>query len=125
MTSRHSSDSKTLKSASRQGVHVSQQRREAILDEFERSGMSAAAFAKRHGIKYSTFAGWSLKRRKQGRPTDGIPKLAEVIIEQVAPTLGDSSTSLRVHLPGGAWLEFDGNEAHSRLAVQFIKSLQA
>ena len=41
------------------------ERRELLLDEFEKSGVSAAKFARLVGIKYATFAGWVLKRRKE------------------------------------------------------------
>ena len=40
-------------------------KREAILDEFDRSGMSGAEFAQYLGIKYQTFATWVQKRRTQ------------------------------------------------------------
>jgi hypothetical protein len=40
------------------------QQREDLLDLFERSGMSGAAFAKLHGIRYPTFATWRQKRRR-------------------------------------------------------------
>jgi hypothetical protein len=36
-----------------------------LLDEWERSGGSAAQFADYVGIKYSTLANWIQKRRKQ------------------------------------------------------------
>ena len=39
--------------------------REAILDEFERSGLPGTRFAKRHGINYQTFAGWVQKRKRE------------------------------------------------------------
>ncbi len=42
------------------------QRREALLDEFEKIGASGAKFAQLAGIKYATFAGWVLKRRQAG-----------------------------------------------------------
>ncbi len=42
-------------------------RREAILDDFESSGMSGKAYARLHGIKYPTFAYWiQARRRKRG-----------------------------------------------------------
>jgi hypothetical protein len=41
-------------------------RREAILDEFERSGMSGAAFAGYIGMKCQTLASW-VQRRRRGR----------------------------------------------------------
>jgi len=40
------------------------ERREELLDEFERSGISAMRFAKMAGINYATFANWRQKRRK-------------------------------------------------------------
>jgi len=46
--------SEILKSDKLGCVQVPPERREAILDEFERSGMSGIAFARHHGIKYQT-----------------------------------------------------------------------
>ena len=46
-------------------VRVPVERRQALLDEFEKSGASGAKFARLAGIKYATFAGWVLKRRRQ------------------------------------------------------------
>lgn len=40
-------------------------KREAILDEFERGGMTAMAFAEHIGVKYPTFATWVQKRKKE------------------------------------------------------------
>lgn len=45
-------------------VRMPKDRREAILDAFERSGMSGQAFAARVGVKYPTFATWVQKRRR-------------------------------------------------------------
>jgi hypothetical protein len=39
-------------------------RREQLLDEFERSGLSGQKFAELAGIKYQTFASWAQKRRR-------------------------------------------------------------
>ena len=44
-------------------VSYSAERREALLDEFERRGMKGAAFARMAGISYPTFATWIQKRR--------------------------------------------------------------
>jgi hypothetical protein len=40
-------------------------RRESLLDEFERSGLSGAKFAALVGIRYPTFATWAQRRRRQ------------------------------------------------------------
>jgi len=45
-------------------IQVTPQHREALLDKFEQSGVSGQQFAKQHGIKYTTFANWCQKRRR-------------------------------------------------------------
>jgi hypothetical protein len=57
--------SEILRQDRRGRVRVPVQRREALLDEFEKSGVSGAKFAQLAGIKYATFAGWMRKRHKQ------------------------------------------------------------
>ena len=63
--------------------------REALLDEFEKSGASGAKFARLAGIKYATFAGWVLKRRKQrGRvvkTTPGLPASVDGSVVSAGP----------------------------------------
>jgi len=46
-------------------VRTPREHREMVLDEFERSGLSGERFATLAGIKYSTFATWAQKRRRQ------------------------------------------------------------
>jgi hypothetical protein len=46
-------------------VKTSRERRIALLEEFDRSGMSGQKFAAWAGIKYTTFANWLQQRRKQ------------------------------------------------------------
>jgi len=43
---------------------TSRKRREQLLVAFDRSGLSAAAFARRHGLHYTTFCGWRQRRSK-------------------------------------------------------------
>jgi transposase-like protein len=45
-------------------VRVTPERRAAILAEFDRSGVSAAQFARLAGINYSTFAQWVQRHRR-------------------------------------------------------------
>ena len=44
-------------------VKTPRDRREALLDEFEKSGLQGAEFAQMAGIKYQTFASWVQSRR--------------------------------------------------------------
>jgi len=48
-------------------VLVSRERREALLEEYDRSGMSGVKFAQYVGIKYSTLAYWI---QSLNRPTE-------------------------------------------------------
>ena len=49
-------------------VRVTRERREALLTEYERMGMSGAAFARWSGVKYPTLMNWLAQRRKEPRP---------------------------------------------------------
>jgi hypothetical protein len=46
-------------------ILVSSENREKLLDTFESSGISGQQFADHCGVKYSTFATWVQKRRRQ------------------------------------------------------------
>ena len=59
------SGSLILKTDSRERVRTPAHRREALLDEFEKSGLSGAQFAALSGIKYQTFANWVQQRRRK------------------------------------------------------------
>lgn len=75
------------------------QRREQLLEEYAKSGMSQAAFARRVGVRYPTFAHWVQERRRGGlAPTAGTaPRFVEVGVRATPP----SSPELSVTLPGG------------------------
>jgi transposase len=47
------------------------EQREAVLDEFERSGLPASKFAAHIGVKYPTFASWVQKRASGGAMVPG------------------------------------------------------
>ena len=65
MTSTPEDSGEIFKRDTKGRVRVPKARREMLLDEWERSGGSAAQFADYVGIKYSTLANWIQKRRKQ------------------------------------------------------------
>ena len=82
-------------------MRTSKEQRRLILAEFEGSGISAAQFARRIGVKYSTFAGWAQRYRRTKRPGAKSPvRLLEAV---VAPASLDSAWVL--DLPGGSRLE--------------------
>src|SRR6478672_13260644 len=53
-----------LKQDQRGRIRTPLARREALLDEYERSSLSGVKFAAAVGVKYATFANWVQKRRK-------------------------------------------------------------
>jgi hypothetical protein len=80
-------------------------RREAILDEFERSGMSGAAFARHYGLKYQTFMEWHAKRKRRvasGTESRQALALAEVVVHGASRPSPEIEPGLRIALPGGA-----------------------
>ena len=64
-------------------VRTSPERREAVLDEFERSGLSGMRFAAGYGLKYPTFACWVLRRKKQ-RGLRELPRLMAMSVDAMA-----------------------------------------
>ena len=98
-------------------VRVPRERREGLLAEFSRSGLSAASFARMAGVKYSTFANWRQRQGKtRGRPGAGAAsvlaggrpvRLLEAIVEESVTPAAGSSAGLLIELPGGSRLTVD------------------
>ena len=67
----------------------------------------SAKFAALAGIKYQTFAGWRLGRIRSRDNTKVTAKPAEEVrwLEAVVSEAQQSAASLKVNLPGGAWVE--------------------
>jgi hypothetical protein len=102
-----SSEPKLLKQDTRGRVRVSVERREALLDEFEKSGVSGMKFARLVGIKYSTFANWVKQRRERvARANAGPVRLFEALVEGAPrePAASRVADGLWIELPGGSRL---------------------
>ena len=122
---------------------VSRAQREALLDEFERSGLKGRPFARLVGLNYQTFASWIQKRRRargdystegaaKGLPmgivkTPGPLRLIEAVATPGHGALrGDPARGmapLELILPGGAKL-LVASSAQVALAAQLIHSLR-
>jgi hypothetical protein len=78
-------------------------RREQLLDEFERSGLSGKKFAALVGIKYPTLATWAAKRRRERGmpPTVKRSKPVRWLEAVVEPNSG-GQLPLVLEMPGGA-----------------------
>jgi len=128
MTDMQKSVGTILKTDGRGRVQTPKARRESLLDEFERSGLSGAKFAALAGIKYQTFAGWAFRRRKQTgskapvKPTEQMRWL-EAVVEQAQTPNAANAASLMLHLPGGARIEL-ADPKQAPLAAALLRSLE-
>lgn len=115
-------------------VRTPRERREALIEEFEKSGLSGTKFAEFIGVKYQTFASWRQQRRRklvrraqaapgQTAPDGGAPlRWVEALLEGSAAPGSQSAAALQVHLPGGARLEI-GDRAQAALAAELLRAL--
>jgi len=99
-------------------LRASKEQRRIILAKFENSGMSAAQFARRTGLKYSTFAAWVQRYLRVKRPArKPAMRLLEAVVAPTAPAAG-----LLVHLPNGARLEIS-EVSQIPLAAALVRAL--
>lgn len=111
-----SSDEQVLKSDTRGRVRVPRERRQALLAEFGRSGVSAAAFARLVGVKYPTFMGWLAQQRRELGPAQEAARASGVVAiasrarplrlfeAELEPARLDGGAGVVVELPAGARL---------------------
>jgi transposase len=114
-------------------VHTPKERREALLDEFEKSGASGMAFAKLIGVNYQTFANWAQKRRRERKQYPALRKSStravskvqwlEAVVEQKKLPASSSQSVLVVHLPGGVRLEI-ADTTQAALAAALLRGLE-
>ena len=108
-----------LKVDSRGRVQISRERRLTLLEEFDRSGMTGAGFARHYGIKYTTFANWIRMRKKERMVGSSPEKFLLVTAEPHAKAEG-----VLIQLPNGASLSV-ASPAQAELAGAVIRALGA
>ena len=115
-------------------VLVSRERRESLLEEYDRSGMSGVKFAQYVGIKYSTLAYWLQSRRRHrkreklllkagadtgaGKSTGG---WIEAVVEEGSPPRVPAG-ALRIYFAGGAYAQIS-NAGEAALAAELLGRL--
>jgi hypothetical protein len=95
-------------------------KREEILGEFYRSGLSGVRFAELAGIRYSTLASWLRRGRLAAAVADPVKpvRFLEAMVEKATAP----SAALEVELSGGVRLRI-ADVGQIPLAVQLIRSL--
>ena len=126
-------------------VRTPASQREALLDAFERSGLSGMKFAALHGVKYPSFANWVQRRKRQrlqghagsagaaGASPGMDPDCAgsagplhwlEAVVAGGASGAPPGAGALRLHLPGGVRMEITASD-QVPWAARLIQSLTA
>ena len=115
-------------------IRISRKKRESLLAQFDQSGMSGPKFVKQAGIKFTTFANWLQKRRRQrNKAVHGSKsrqgrrsrvRWLEAVVDspqqKEPPTL--ATATLVVHGPGGVRLELR-EEKQVKLAALLLREL--
>jgi hypothetical protein len=119
---------KLLKTDTRGRVVTPPARRQQLLDEFDKSGLSGTKFAALAGVKYQTFASWLQARRRQrgmvGTHPPPSSKVSSVRwLEAVVDQAQDDATgAVGVRLPNGLLVEVT-HAAQVPLAVALVRVL--
>ena len=126
MTNMTQADEVVIKADVLGRVRTSRERREQLLDEFERSGLTGQKFAAVVGINYQTFATWAQKRRRQrgAYPAVKTPKQLrwlEAMVEEGQS--GGDKNPLVLELPGGAKVQINDAQQAS-LAAVLLRALE-
>ena len=130
--------SELLKRDKRGRIWMKPKRREALLDEFEKSGLSGAQFARLTGVNYSSFQNWVQQRRKtrggEAKATsvesatgaEPTVRLFEAVVESgceaqgPAPALpAPSAVGLVIELPGGSRMRIE-SPVHLQMAAELV-----
>lgn len=102
-------------------LRYSREQRQDLLEAFDRSGQSAMAFSRQHGVSYQTFIAWVRKRRECGESlAPDASAFAEVVVRQ--PT-ADCAAALRIVLPCGTIIEV-ASRAALPLAAELLSTLR-
>lgn len=103
-------------------VRVSPQQREQILCAFDSSGLSARSFAKRHGLKYTTFTNW-VSRRGAARASKCATGTKLSLVEAVVAAPESSSAGITIECSGGFHIQLK-DRCDVGLVVELLRGLK-
>jgi hypothetical protein len=117
-------------------VLVSRERRESLLEEYDRSGMSGVKFARYVGIKYSTLAYWLQSRHRHREREKSLMKAGadteagknngawiEAVVENGSAPRAPIG-GLRIYFAGGAYCQIS-SATEAALAAELLGRLGA
>lgn len=111
-------------------VRTTAERRQALLEEFDRSGVSAAQFAKVTGVNYQTFATWVQKRARERASNCTTPersptaiRFLEAVMEPAPQCVAATHDGLILYAGSEIRMEVRTG-AQALLAAQVLRALQ-
>jgi len=113
-------DATIIRTGSDGRLRYSPAQKQSLLEAFDRSGISAIAFARQHGVQYQTYSVSLRKRREQGPLDTSGPAFAQVVVSNPPAT---STEALRIVLPCGAAPEIASRPALP-LALELLAALR-
>jgi hypothetical protein len=132
MTHRNSEQAaQVLKTDKRGRVRSTPAQRQAVLEEFDRSGLTGTKFAALAGVNYQTFAGWLSNRRRAGQTAEesevrdagaAVSARRSGALQWMEAVVGTST--LVVQWRGGVRLEISSAD-QVPMAAQLLKALEA
>lgn len=106
---------KTTLSSPHRGARGQAAQRARLLAAFDWSGLSAAAFAREHGLTYTTFCGWR-HRRAKAKPSPGFVQVELPAVAAPVELVIELGAQARLRLTSARQLE---------LATRLIQALHA
>ncbi len=123
MTDMNETNGVILKTDRRGRFRYSPEQKQALIEAFEASGLSAPRFATLHGVNYQTLVYWMKKRRDTTEDHPALCSLVPAVID--TPSLaGSAAASVEILLPGGVRL-FVHAPGQMDLAIDLVRKLQS
>jgi len=118
-------------------VLITPERRDMLLEEYDRRGMSGIRFAQYVGIKYTTLAYWLKRRRRQRQREKLLMKTSadkepggsnaswiEAVVDKSGSQTREKAGALRIYFAGGAYCQIS-SVGEVALAVELLGRLGA
>jgi transposase-like protein len=98
-----------------------------LVEEYERSGMSGAAFAEHVGVKYTTLASWIQRKRNRAQSEQEAPGQNQPVqwveaMVPASPSVEVRRTGLLLEFGGGARMEI-ADQKGAILAAEILRHL--
>jgi len=122
MTEMNETNGVILKTDRRGRLRYSQEQKQAFIEAFESSGLSAPRFAALHGVNYQTLVYWIKKRRGVSEDHPALRSLVPAVIDP--PSAGNSSAApVEILLPSGVRILMH-TPGQMDLAMDLVRKLQ-